>query len=396
MAIGPDLLDAASGLQGDTVELRREIHKDPELGLELPATQAKILEALSGLGYSITTGESTTSIVADLVVNRDGPTTLLRADMDALPLQEDLDVAWKSMHEQRMHACGHDSHVAMLVSAARLLSEHRDQLPGNVRLMFQPGEEGFHGARYMIEEGVLDDVDRAFAIHVITPMPAGMFFTKQGPLMASADRFDITIKGRGGHASMPADAIDPIPAAAQTILGLHAMVGRVKAGTDAAVLTVGHLEAGTTNNIIPETARMEGTLRTFDEKLRAKMKTEIERVATNIAAAHNCACDCQIDQGYPVTSNHAHEVDHAEHVATAILGDGMFHRLPNGVMGAEDFSYVLNEVPGSMAFLGVAPEGVPTDEIAPNHSNYMTINEDAMAAGVAMYAGMALSPEFDG
>lgn len=389
--IGPDLVDAANGLQSYTVDLRRAVHAEPELGLQLPDTQSKILDALTGLGLSITKGESTTSVVADLATDLDGPMTLLRADMDALPLQEDADVAWKSIHEGRMHACGHDSHVAMLLSAARMLADNKDQLPGPVRFMFQPGEEGFHGARYMIEEGVLDGVDRAFAIHVITPMPAGQFFSKGGPVMASADKFDITLIGRGGHASMPADAVDPIPAAAATILGLHTMVGRVKAGSDPAVLTVAHLEAGTTNNIIPETAWMEGTIRTFDENTRSKVKEGVDRVATHTAAAHGCSCEVDIESGYPVTVNNADEVARVDSVTEELFGESHFHHLSDGVMGAEDFSYVLNEVPGSMVFLGVAPEGMEPGEIPPNHSNLMTINEDAMANGVALYAAMALS-----
>lgn len=392
-ALGPDLVDAASGLQSYTVDIRRAIHAEPELGLQLPNTQAKILDALDGLGLKVTKGESTTSVVADLEVGRDGPMTLLRADMDALPLQEDADVAWKSKHDGRMHACGHDSHVAMLLSAARILAENKDELAGPVRFMFQPGEEGFHGARYMIEEGVLDGVDRAFAIHVITPMPAGQFFTKGGPVMASADRFDLTVVGSGGHASMPSDAIDPIPAAAQTILGLHTMVGRVKAGSDAAVLTVAHLEAGTTNNIIPETARMEGTIRTFDEKVRDRIHEGVERVATHSAAAHGCTCTVEIDKGYPVTVNDDDEVERADKVAEQLFGEAHFHHLSDGVMGAEDFSYVLNEVPGSMVFLGVAPEGMNPGEIPPNHSNLMTINEEAMANGVAMYTAMAMQSD---
>jgi len=389
--LGPDLVTAADGLQDQTVELRRAIHADPELGLDLPNTQQRITDALTGLGYEITLGESTTSVVADLHVDRDGPTTLLRADMDALPMPEDIDVPWRSQNEGRMHACGHDSHVAMLVSAARMIADNKDQLPGSVRLMFQPGEEGHHGARYMIDEGVLDGVDRAFAIHVITPMPSGMFFSKGGPLMASADKFDITIVGKGGHASMPSEAIDPIPAAAQTILGLHTMVGRVKAGADPAVLTVAHLEAGTTNNVIPETARMEGTLRTFNERTRARIKGEIERIASHTAQAHNCECRCEIEQGYPVTVNHVEEVGRAESTANQIFGEGNFIEMPSGVMGAEDFSYVLNEVPGSMVFLGCAPEGIEPGKIAPNHSNLMTINEDAMANGVALYTAMAMA-----
>lgn len=388
---GPDLIDGAAGVQSLTVELRRTIHAEPEIGLQLPKTQATILDALTGLGLEVTTGESTTSVVADLDTGRDGPTVLLRGDMDALPLHEDVDVPWRSKVDDAMHACGHDSHVAMLLGAAKLLSENKDSLNGKVRFMFQPGEEGYHGARYMIDEGVLDGVDRAFAIHVFTAMPSGVFFTKGGPLMASADRFEITVTGRGGHASMPSLCVDPIPAAAATVLGLHTMVGRVTSATDPAVLTVARIQAGTTNNIIPEHAYLEGTLRTLDESTRARLTEQITQVATHTAAAHGCSCDAMVEPGYPVTVNDPGEVERAETTAEAVFGEGTFHTMKQAVMGAEDFSYVLNQVPGSMAFLGVCPQDVPLDQSPPNHSNLMTIDEDAMVKGVAMYAAMAMA-----
>ena len=358
--IGTELIEAAQGVQDHTVELRRAIHADPELGLDLPKTQKKILEALDGLGLDITTGEALTSVVADLDTGKPGPTILLRGDMDALPLQEDLDVAWRSQNEQMMHACGHDAHVAMLLSAARLLSENKSELTGKIRFMFQPGEEGYHGAKYMIEEGVLDGVDRAFAIHVFTQMRSGHFFSRGGALMASADRFEITINGSGGHASMPHGCVDPIPAAASTVLGLHAMVGRTTPASEAAVLTVSHLEAGTTNNIIPHNAFMEGTIRTLNEDVRSTLHTNLMNVANHNAQAHNCSCNAEIIAGYPVTINNEEEVQRAAAVAEAVVGEGSFHIMREAVMGAEDWSYVLNKVPGSMAFLGVcAPDLTP-------------------------------------
>jgi len=387
---GSHISEAAQSLQDHTVELRRAIHADPELGLDLPKTQKKILDGLTGLGLDISTGEALTSVVADLDTGKPGPTVLLRGDMDALPLQEDLDVPWRSQNEGMMHACGHDSHVAMLMSAARLLSENKDELTGKVRFMFQPGEEGHHGAKYMIDEGVLDGVDRAFAIHVITQMRSGQFFSRGGPLMASADRFEITITGRGGHASMPHGCTDPIPAAASTVLGLHAMVGRTTPASEAAVVTVAHLEAGTTNNIIPASAFMEGTIRTLNEDVRSVLHTNIETVATHNAIAHQCSCETSIIPGYPVTINNDGEVERAASVAEKVFGENSFHVMQTAMMGAEDWSYVLNEVPGSMAFLGVCSPDLKPEEAAPNHSNFMTIDEDAMARGVAMYAAMAL------
>lgn len=387
---GPEILEAAQGLQDHTVELRRAIHADPELGLDLPRTQAKILDALDGLGLHITKGEALTSVVADLDTGKPGPTILLRGDMDALPLQEDTDVAWVSQNEGMMHACGHDAHVAMLLSAARLLSENKDELTGKVRFMFQPGEEGHHGAKYMIDEGVLDGVDRAFAIHVFTQMRSGHFFSRGGPLMASADRFEITIEGSGGHASMPHGCVDPVPAAASTVLGLHAMVGRTTPASEAAVLTVAHLQAGTTNNIIPASAFMEGTIRTLNEDVRSTLHENLVNVSNHNAMAHNCTCNAEIIAGYGVTINNDEEVQRSKSVAESVVGEGSFHILRDAVMGAEDWSYVLNEVPGSMAFLGVCAPDLAPEDAAPNHSNLMTIDEDAMVQGVAMYAAMAM------
>lgn len=391
-AAGDDLCEAAAGLQADTVELRRAIHKDPELGLQLPRTQAKILDALTGLGLQVTTGESTTSVVAELDTGRPGPTILLRGDMDALPMNEDLDVDFRSANEGAMHACGHDAHVSMLASAARLLSENQSELDGKVRFMFQPGEEGHHGARFMIDEGVTDGVDRAFAIHIFPTAPSGMVISKGGPLMASADVFQLTVNGKGGHASMPHFTHDPIPAAAAIVTGLHTMVTRDVDANQPGVLTVAHLEAGTTNNVIPEHAFIEGTIRTLHPQTRTTIHEGVERVATSIASAHQCSCTVDIEPGYPVTVNHQGEVDFMSEVAAMTLGAEQYVTMPTPVMGAEDWSYVLEKVPGSMAFLGACPDDIADPrQAAPNHSNYMRLNEDAMINGVALYTAMAMA-----
>ncbi len=390
-SIGPDLLDAARDLQDHTIELRRSIHAEPELGLDLPATQAKVVDALTGLGLDITLGETCTSVVADLDTGRPGPTVLLRGDMDALPLTEDHVSDYRSREEGRMHACGHDAHVAMLASAAQLLSENRSELAGKVRFMFQPGEEGFHGARYMIEEGVLDGVDRAFAIHVITTLASGLVTTRGGPLLASADTFAITVNGKGGHASAPHDCVDPVPPAAAMVGGLHSIVSRNLDPNQSAVLTVGHIEAGTTNNIIPATAFLEGTIRTFDEDVRAQIHEAVERVATGTASSHGCTCSCEIVAGYPVTTNDRDQAELTGKVATELLGGEGFVVATNPTFAAEDFSYVLNEVPGAMAMLGVCPDDVDPANAEPNHSNLMRVNESALANGVGLYAAMAMA-----
>ncbi len=389
---GSELRDAADGIQPDVVELRRAIHREPELGLDLPRTQTKVLEALTGLGLEITTGEALTSVVAELDTGKPGPTVLLRGDMDALPMQEDVDVDYRSTDEGRMHACGHDAHTAMLVGAARLLSDNRNDFTGKVRFMFQPGEEGFAGARHMIDEGVTKGVDRAFAIHVTPSIPAGFLSTRRGPFMASADTFHLTVEGRGGHASSPHMATDPIPAAAAIITGLQTMITRDINVAQPGVLTVAHVQAGTTTNVIPETALVEGTIRALSEDSRNQIHAGVERMSTNVAAAHGCSCSCEIKAGYPVTVNHADQADLVAEIAGHTLGSDHYFDLPTPVMGAEDWSYVLQEVPGAMAFLGVCPADIANSLEAPsNHSNLMRVNEDAMASGVAMYAAMAMA-----
>ena len=390
-SIGPDLLDAARGLQDTTIELRRSIHAEPEIGLQLPMTQQKIVDAITGLGLDITLGESTTSVVADLDSGKPGPTVLLRGDMDALPLQEDYESDFKSTIDGAMHACGHDMHVAMLASAAQLLSENTDEFTGKVRFMFQPGEEGYHGARYMIEEGVLDGVDRAFAIHVTSSVPNGLIGSRGGPLLASADRFEINVLGGGGHASAPHHCIDPIPPAAAMVGGFQTILTRDLDPSQSAVITVAHIEAGTTNNIIPASAFLEGTIRTFDEDVRSTIHDGINRVSTSTAAAHRCSCNTEIIAGYPVTVNNQEQAELTAATTEQLLGAESFLWMDQPIFAAEDFSYVLNQVPGAMAMLGVCPDDVSPAEAEPNHSNLVRFNESALYNGVGLYAGMVMN-----
>ncbi|MGH8917233.1 MAG: M20 metallopeptidase family protein, partial [Actinomycetes bacterium] len=283
------LLDEARRHHDDIVEVRRQIHRTPELGLTLPRTQATVLDALAGLGLAVTTGEATSSVVAVLDSGRPGPTTLLRGDMDALPLAEDTGLPFASEVEHAMHACGHDGHVAMLVGAARLLAGRRSQLTGRVVFMFQPGEEGAGGARVMLEEGLLrrfGPVDRAFALHVTPLLPSGWIGTRAGTLLASADEFRVVVTGRGGHASMPQDAVDPVPVACEIVTALQTMVTRRIAAFDPAVLTIASIRAGTTFNVIPEVAVLEGTVRAVSDPARREALDGLARVASGIAAAH--------------------------------------------------------------------------------------------------------------
>ena len=377
----------------DAVEVRRRIHAEPELGLDLPRTQRVVLDALAGLGLEVHTGEATTSVVAVLDGARPGPTTLLRADMDALPMSEETGLPFASRTEGRMHACGHDAHVAMLLGAARLLSGRRTELGGRVVFMFQPGEESYGGAKVMLDEGLLDrhgPVDRGFAIHITPELPSGWVATRGGPVMASADEFRITVTGAGGHASMPHNATDPVPVACEIVTALQTMVTRRVPAFDPAVLTVARVTAGTTTNVIPERAVLEGTIRAVSDSTRDMVVEGAAHVAEHLATAHRCRAELELLAGnYPVTVNDAASAEFALATAAALFSADHTVTLPTPVMGAEDWSYVLQRVPGSMTFLGAAPPGVEHPE--PNHSNRFVIDEEAMAAGIALHAAMALS-----
>ncbi|MDR3511995.1 MAG: M20 family metallopeptidase [Caulobacteraceae bacterium] len=383
--------DAGESLLADAIRLRRAIHEEPELGLHCPKTTAKIRAALDGLPLEIREGPSTTGLMAILRGSDNGRTVLLRGDMDALPLKEDTGLAYRSRTEGAMHACGHDTHVAMLVGAARALSAQRDRLAGTVMFMFQPGEEGYHGARFMMEDGLLDDPapDAAFALHISPNMPRGMMGSRHGSLLASADSFIIKVKGRGGHASMPQDALDPIPVACEIVTALQSFITRRISVFNPAVLTIGRITAGTTNNVIPEEAELEGTLRTLSEQTRMAAQEGIERVARNIAAAHGATVDVDIRTGFPVTVCDGRIVDLAEKTAKSLFGEDAWMSMPNPLMGAEDFSYVLQKVPGAMSFLGAAPEGGDWRTCCALHSNRMVLDETVMARGVAMHCGFA-------
>jgi hippurate hydrolase len=368
----------------DAIKLRRAIHAEPELGLDLPKTTAKVKAALAGLPLEIREGPSTSGVVAVLRGPANGRTVLLRGDMDALPLTEDTGLPFTSQHEGAMHACGHDTHVAMLAGAARALCERRDQLSGSVVFMFQPGEEGWHGARFMLDDGLLDPMpDAAFALHISPNMPRGVIASRGGPLLASSDKIRIKVKGKGGHASMPQDAVDPIPIACEIVMALQAFATRRIAVSDPAVITIARIEAGTTDNIIPEVARLWGTMR------RETGLDGIRRVATNIAVAHGAEAEVNIDRGFPVTVNDGRVVDLAQSVATRLFGQEGWISMTHPMMGAEDFSYVLQRTPGAMAFLGGAPEGGDFRTCCALHSNRMMLNEDVMARGIAMHCAMA-------
>jgi hippurate hydrolase len=394
------LRDEARDILPEMVELRRTLHRWPELGNDLPITRDNVMERLDGLPLDITLHQTTSGIAAVLDGGKPGPTVLLRGDMDALPLHEDTGLDFASAVDGCMHACGHDTHTTMLVGAAKLLSARKADLPGRVLFMFQPGEEGAGGAKFMLDEGLLDlparedgsdsPITGAFALHITSALPAGWVSARGGPTMASADSFILTVTGRGGHASEPHRALDPVPIACEIVQAIQLMITRRIDVFDPGVVTVGRITAGTTNNIIPETAEIEGTIRAFSERTRTKIHDGIRRVAEGISSAHDAQIDVQLVDGYPVTVNDHGWADFSLDTAKELIGDDQVVRLPNPVMGAEDFSYVLHKLPGAMMFLGGTRHDQNPATAAPNHSNRVMFHEDAMVNGAALYASMAL------
>jgi hippurate hydrolase len=388
--------EEARRLQPRMVALRRALHRRPELGRVLPRTRDTVLTALADLPLDVHESRTVSSVVGVLDGGRPGPTVLLRADMDALPLNEDSGLEFRSEIHGAMHACGHDTHVAMLATAARLLAGRREQMAGRVVLMFQPGEEGFHGARHMIDEGLLDQhgpggrPDAAFALHISATLPSGEVHTRPGPLMAAADTIKVQVSGRGGHAATPQDALDPVPAAAAMVGALQIALTRRVDPHEPAVLTIGKIVAGTTGNVIPETALLEGTLRTLSEPVRAQLHEEVRQVCRHTALAHGCSAAVEIEPGYPVTVNDEEAAGRVLSVAAEVLGHKRVATMPTPATGAEDFSYVLQRVSGALAFLGACPPRVDPRTAPPNHSNRVVFDESAMAAGAAVYAALAL------
>ena len=384
------LLDDARAELPRAVALRRRIHENPELGLDLPETTAALLDSLADLGLELAHSSKTSGVVARLRGARSGPAVLLRADMDALPMPENTGLPFASRVSGRMHACGHDAHTAMLAGAARVLARHRSELAGDVLFLFQPGEEGFAGARIMLGESLFDprEVKRAFALHVDPRVPVGRLASRAGALLASADSFSISVTGRGGHASMPHDALDPIPVACEIVQAVQSFVTRRIDAFDPAVISVTKIDAGTTGNVIPESADMLGTIRATSPKARERAHAGLRQVAEGVCAAHGAKANVSIVEGYPVTVNDAAQSEFARAVVADLLGDGAYLALPAPLMGAEDFSFVLEKIPGAMLFLGVRPDDPSLR--APCHSNRMVLNEAGMAHGIAVHAALAL------
>jgi amidohydrolase len=406
MALEDRLRSDVAELEPDVVELRHRLHRRPEIGLELPKTQRAVLDALEGLPLEISTGSSCSSVTAVLrgtgTARTAGPggdsaprpTVLLRGDMDALPVQEVTRAEFASTIEGVMHACGHDLHTAMLVGAARLLSAHRDALAGDVVFMFQPGEEGWDGAGRMLAEGVLDAagprVQRAYGVHVIAgKLPRHQFTTRPGTLMAASDGLMVTVRGAGGHGSAPHRAKDPVSVAAEMITALQSMVTRQFDIFDPVVITVGSFHAGTRRNIIPEEAVFEATVRSFSRAARERVQVASVRLCEAIAVAHGLEADARYNAEYPVTVNDAAQTAFATGVVADVFGEDRFTPMPDPEAGAEDFSRVLEEVPGCYLFLGACPDD-DYDAAADNHSPHAAFDDAVMADGCLLHANLAI------
>ena len=374
------------GFGEDIVTLRRDIHREPELGFDTEKTAEKVLDALDGLPLEIQTGVAQNGVVATLEGGGgNGPTVALRADMDALPIHEATDLPFASEIDGKMHACGHDGHTSMLVGAARALCQDhlRERLSGTVRFVFQPAEEGYAGGRAMIEEGVAEDVRQIFALHLWPGLKFGVAATKAGPIMAASDAFEIKIKGSGGHGAMPHLTTDAVAIAAQVVTALQTIVSREVNPVEPAVLTVGEIGAGSAFNIIPETARLGGTVRTLNAELRERIPERIEELARGIAKGMRGDVKLDYDFSYPVTSNDADAARLALGVTGELFGEERAVELDNPSMGAEDFAFFLEKVPGAFIWLGVG-------DVSNLHTPQFSFEEEILPQGAALLVALAL------
>ncbi|HEX5850549.1 MAG TPA: M20 family metallopeptidase [Rubrobacter sp.] len=366
------------------VALRRDIHREPELGFDTEKTAEKVLAALEGLPLDVRTGIAENGLVATLEGEGDGPTVALRADMDALPILEDTGLSFASETEGKMHACGHDGHTSMLVGAAHALSGMRDRLGGTVKFVFQPAEEGGGGGKVMVDEGVADGVSSIFALHLWPGLPFGTVATKGGPIMAAADAFEMEVKATGGHGAMPHQGSDAIAIAAQVVTALQTIVSREVDPVEPAVLTVGEIAAGTAFNVIPDRAHLGGTVRTLNADLRQKMPQRIEELARGLAKGMRGDVELDYTFSYPVTVNDGAAADLALGVAEDLFGGGSVLELPNPSMGAEDFSYFLENLPGAFIWLGVG------EDVSGLHTPGFAFDEDILPRGSALLTALAI------
>jgi len=375
------IVNRIAGYADEMTGWRRHLHTIPELGRECFKTAAFVEEKLREFGVDeIQTGFATTGIVAIINGQGNGPTIGLRADMDGLPIIETTGLEYQSTHEGRMHACGHDGHTTMLLGAAKYLCETRN-FSGRVALIFQPDEEATGGAEAMVEEGILDtfDISQVYGIHNMPEFPVGGFFTTTGPLMAGADVFDINIKGRGGHGAMPHCTVDPILAACSIAQAIQSIVSRNVDAAERLVISVTQIHTGSVDNVIPDTAYMNGTVRSFTPEVRDLAERRLREIVAGQAASYGCEADVVYNRGYPATYNSAEGVVMATKAARDVSGDEAVVDDFEPVMGSEDFSYMLQKRSGAYLFMGQGPSA------GLHHPEY-NFNDDVAPVGASFFA----------
>jgi amidohydrolase len=372
----------------DMIALRRDLHRHPELGFQETRTAGLVAERLAALGYTVRTGLGKTGVTGFLKGGKPGKTVLLRADIDALPIHEQADVAWKSEQPGVMHACGHDAHTAMLLTTAGILAREMPERAGNLFLVFQPAEELLIGADAMLKDGALEGItpDLGFAVHVMNRLPAGSVAVRSGAVMTSADKLRLTVTGRGGHGANPHNAVDPIVAAAQIITALQTLVSRETPPLKTAILSLTTLKAGTAFNIIPDTVEMTGTFRSFDAELRTMLLASLLRTAQGVAGGLRCTAELQSEFLTPAVVNDPVAAGLAREAASRIVGaDRVVEWDP--LTGSDDLAYFWQKMPGCYAFVGSGKtDGSPATA---SHNARFDIDESALPLGAEFLAQAA-------
>jgi len=377
-----NILPEVEALKVEITENRREFHMYPELGFSEIRTAKDIYEKLQSYGIDVKTNIGKTGVVGNLAGNRGSKTIALRADMDALPVQETSNVVYKSKNDGIMHACGHDGHMAMLLGAAKILSQHKSELNGNIRFIFQPAEEGQGGARYMIADGCLEGVDEIYGMHLWNYQPYGEIGVKAGPIMAAADIFDITIKGIGGHGAAPQGTVDAIVTAANLIMNLQTIVSRNSDPLQSTVITIGKISGGHGFNIIADEVKLRGTVRAMTEENRLMVKSRMKEIIDGVAKSYGAKIVMDYQDGYPPLINDINATQSVLESAKKISRKEISE--PYLTMGAEDFSYYLQKVPGCFFFVGSAPFKTKPMSV-PHHCSHFDIDERALLVGTSIF-----------
>ena len=370
-------------LEDEIITTRRDIHSHPELGFQEIRTAALIAERLTEYGIEVQTEIGKTGVVGTLRGGSDGPMIALRADMDALPVQETSAVVYKSRNDGVMHACGHDGHVATLLAAAKVLAAQREQIKGSVRFLFQPAEEGAGGARYMIEDGCLDGVSEIHGLHYWNYQSFGVIGIQAGPVLAAADRFKIHVKGIGGHGATPQGTVDAVMVGSQLVTALQTIVSRNTDPLESTVVSVGTFNAGSNFNVIAPEANLLGTARSYTEENRQMIKSRMAEIIAGIGQTYGANIILDYEDGYPPTINDEDATHKARQAALKIVGDEGVIK-PFLTMGGEDFSYYSRRIPGSFIFIGSLPAGAEPQSI-PHHCSHFDIDERALLVGASFY-----------